>query len=137
MWGACEEQCGSEDEVASEDEESERGKEVESESEETEAPEVLERSSVVMALGAHDGRRQDAPRSRVPRCRVVDVGTCDSILTREQLAIIWRTFNVPFDHKFILSSLGYRIRTPPDEYFTIYAAYFDSGFFIRPTSLPR
>ncbi|KAL0462757.1 UNVERIFIED_CONTAM: hypothetical protein Slati_0163300 [Sesamum latifolium] len=91
--GACEEQGGSEDEVVSEDEESEsegkevesesEGKEVESESEGTEASEVLERPSVFMALGAHDGKRRDAPRSRVPRCRVVDVETCDNILTRE------------------------------------------------------
>ncbi|KAL0337411.1 UNVERIFIED_CONTAM: hypothetical protein Scaly_2016200 [Sesamum calycinum] len=56
--GACVEQCESDDEVESEDEETEsEGKEVESESEETEVSEVLERPSVVMALGVHDGTR--------------------------------------------------------------------------------
>ncbi|KAL0388089.1 UNVERIFIED_CONTAM: hypothetical protein Sradi_2690700 [Sesamum radiatum] len=94
--GACVEQCESDDEVESEDEETEsEGKEVESESEETEVSEVLERPNVVMALGVHDGTHRGISRTRVPRCRVVDIGTCDSILTREQLAIIRRTFNVP------------------------------------------
>ncbi|KAL0377763.1 UNVERIFIED_CONTAM: hypothetical protein Sradi_3081800 [Sesamum radiatum] len=103
-------------------------------SEEIEVSEMLERPSVVMALGAHDGKRRDVLRTRVPRCRVVDIGTCDSILTREQLAVIRRVFNVP-SHKFVLPSLGHRIRTPPDGYFTVYAAYFDSGFSIPPHPL--
>ncbi|KAL0316492.1 UNVERIFIED_CONTAM: hypothetical protein Sradi_5527400 [Sesamum radiatum] len=134
--GACVEQCESDDEVESEDEETEsEGKEVESESEETEVSEVLERPNVVMALGVHDGTHRGISRTRVPRCRVVDIGTCDSILTREQLAIIRRTFNVPAAHKFILPSLGRRIRTPPDGCFTVYATYFDSGFSIPPHPL--
>ncbi|KAL0295356.1 UNVERIFIED_CONTAM: hypothetical protein Sangu_3200800, partial [Sesamum angustifolium] len=130
--GACVEQCESDDEVESEDEETEsEGKEVESESEETEVSEVLERPGVVMALGVHDGTRRGLSGLEFP----VSCGgywTCDSLLTREQLAIIRRTFNVPAAHKFILPSLGRRIRTPPDGCFTVYATYFDSGFSILP-----
>ncbi|KAL0449629.1 UNVERIFIED_CONTAM: hypothetical protein Slati_1519300 [Sesamum latifolium] len=85
-----------------------------------------------MALGVNDGRRRDAHRSRVPRCRVVDVGTCDSILTREQLAVIPKTFRVPSEHKLILPTLDQRIRNPPDGCFTVYDAYFDAGFSIPP-----
>ncbi|KAL0454974.1 UNVERIFIED_CONTAM: hypothetical protein Slati_0836600 [Sesamum latifolium] len=105
--GACEEQRESEDEIESEDEETEsEGKEVESESEEIEESKVLGQPSVVMALRVHDGRRWGVPRACVPRCLVVDVGFSNGFLTREQLAIIRRTFNVPYEHKFILPSLG-------------------------------
>ncbi|KAL0319915.1 UNVERIFIED_CONTAM: hypothetical protein Sradi_5253000 [Sesamum radiatum] len=134
--GVCKEQCESEGKVESEGEKTEsEGKKVESESEEIEVSEVLERPSVVMALGVHDGRHRGVPRTHVPQCRVVDVGTCDSILTREQLVIIRRTFNVSSDHRFILPSLGQRIRTPPNGCSTVYASYFDCGLSIPPHPL--
>ncbi|KAL2226399.1 UNVERIFIED_CONTAM: hypothetical protein Sindi_1998600 [Sesamum indicum] len=93
--------------------------EVVSEDEETK----LKGRSVVVALGV-DGRRPDIPGYRVPHCRTVDIGTCDNVLTREQLVGIRVTYRVPSANKFILSSRGRRIRDPSAGCFTIYTTYF-------------
>ncbi|KAL2226735.1 UNVERIFIED_CONTAM: hypothetical protein Sindi_2032200 [Sesamum indicum] len=128
------ERCEIDDDVVSEDEETEsEGEEVESDSE-AEITQVSARRSVVMALGV-DGRRSGAAGRRVPRCRTVDIGACDSVLTREQLAGLRVTYRVPSAHKFILPSRGRRIRDPPAGCFTVYTAYFDNGFSIPPHPL--
>ncbi|KAL2237495.1 UNVERIFIED_CONTAM: hypothetical protein Sindi_0941200 [Sesamum indicum] len=128
------ERCETDDDVVSEDEETEsEGEEVESDSE-AEITQVSARRSVVMALGV-DGRRSGAAGRRVPRCRTVDIGACDSVLTREQLAGLRVTYRVPSAHKFILPSRGRRIRDPPAGCFTVYTAYFDNGFSIPPHPL--
>ncbi|KAL2237675.1 UNVERIFIED_CONTAM: hypothetical protein Sindi_0959200, partial [Sesamum indicum] len=119
------ERCDIDEEVVNEDEETEsEGEEVESDSE-AEITQVSARPSVVVALGV-DGRRSGAPGHRIPRCRTVDIGTCDNVLTREQLAGLRVTYRVPSAHK---------IRDPPDGSFTVYTAYFDNGFFIPPHPL--
>ncbi|KAL0431030.1 UNVERIFIED_CONTAM: hypothetical protein Sradi_0729000 [Sesamum radiatum] len=86
----------------------------------------------VMALGIHDGASR-CSSARVPRCGVVDVETCDNILTLEQLARIHRTFNVPSRHKFILPSLGRRIVTPPDGV-SPFMSLISAADFLSPTS---
>ncbi|KAL2237669.1 UNVERIFIED_CONTAM: hypothetical protein Sindi_0958600 [Sesamum indicum] len=128
--------CETDDEVISEDEETEsEGEEVESESEEAEVTEVSARSSVVVELGVDRDGHSGVPGYRILRCRTVDIGTCDSVLTREQLAGIRVTYRVPSVHKFILPSRGRRIRDPPAGCFTVYIAYFDNGFSILPHPL--
>ncbi|KAL2252465.1 UNVERIFIED_CONTAM: hypothetical protein Sindi_0041200 [Sesamum indicum] len=100
------ERCETDDEVVSEDEEIEsEGEEVESESEEAEVTEVFARPSVVVALGLDKDGHSGVPGYRIPRCRTMDIGTCDNVLTREQLTDICVTYRVIRSYSICVSQL--------------------------------
>ncbi|KAL0449024.1 UNVERIFIED_CONTAM: hypothetical protein Slati_1458800 [Sesamum latifolium] len=104
----------------------------EDDDDETDVSTGRQRSEVVMALGGGGVSRRESSTRRV---RVVDIGTCDSVLSHEELVLIQRRIGLPSAHKFVLPSRGQRIREPPKGYFTVYAAYFGSGFSIPPHPL--
>ncbi|KAK4392685.1 hypothetical protein Sango_2046300 [Sesamum angolense] len=68
-----------------------------------------------------------APQSKL-RCRVMDVENCDSSLSLEE-------FDPSSTFDFRFPRVGDRIRMPPLGYFTVYSAFFSSGFTLPPHPL--
>ncbi|KAL0381368.1 UNVERIFIED_CONTAM: hypothetical protein Sangu_0201100 [Sesamum angustifolium] len=75
--------------------------------------------------------------SSVPRvrCRLMDVDSCDSILSRDEFHFLQESHNSFSPVEFPLPSPGDRIKIPPPGFFTVYSVYFFSGLFLPPHPL--
>ncbi|KAL0419120.1 UNVERIFIED_CONTAM: hypothetical protein Sradi_1325500 [Sesamum radiatum] len=75
-----------------------------------------------------------APQSKL-RCRIMDVENCDSSLSLEEFDFLKKKVDPSSAFDFRLPRVGDRIRMPPPGYFTVYSAFFSSGFTLPPHPL--
>ncbi|KAL0298917.1 UNVERIFIED_CONTAM: hypothetical protein Sradi_6551500 [Sesamum radiatum] len=75
-----------------------------------------------------------APQSKL-RCRLMDVENCDSSLSLEEFDFLKKKVDLSSAFDFRLPRIEDRIRMPPSGYFTVYSAFFSSGFTLPPHPL--
>ncbi|KAI3458843.1 hypothetical protein Pfo_015506 [Paulownia fortunei] len=95
----------------------------------------LGNSSEESSKDSEDENFTSASQSLIVRSRVMDVESCDTSLSLEDLRLVRRKLSLPTCHRFVLPHQGQRIMTPAQRYFTTYIDYFTCGLTIPPKSL--
>lgn len=85
-------------------------------------------SDVVVALSTEGVDLREGAASS--RCRAVDIETCDSLVCLKESRFLRERIHLSPNHQIIRSKKDQCIRNHSEGYFTVYLAYFASGFTI-------